>query len=194
MKIIRNKRLITNDNRAGFTLTELIVAMSIFIIAITIAVGAFVRAIRTQRAVNHLLSLNSNMSLVIERMAREIRTGYDFGLNNVPQDDCIGNQTGELEFTNSGANSVFYHRESGVITRMECEGDNCAGKTFEPLTAPNVKIERLCFLNTGNLENGKDPWRVTLFLKVGSTEPALSSQFTNIQTTAAARVIPQELQ
>ncbi|OGG39632.1 hypothetical protein A2116_00655 [Candidatus Jorgensenbacteria bacterium GWA1_49_17] len=184
----------TKNKRSGFTLTELIVAMSVFIVAITIAVGAFVRAIRTQRAVNHLLSLNSNMSLVIERMAREIRTGYDFSLNNVPEDGCIGNQTGELEFTNSNADSVFYRRENGVIARMECAGANCAGEVFEPLTASNVKIDRLCFLNTGNLENGKDPWRVTLFLKVGSTEPALAGQFIDIQTTAAARTLPQELQ
>ncbi len=181
------------DNRAGFTLTELMVAVTVFIVALTIAVGALIRAIRTQRAVNELLALNSNMSLVIERMAREIRVSYDFSLNNVPQDDCIGSQVGELEFTNPRGNSVFYRRENGTIARMECAGADCGGEIFEPLTAPNVNIERLCFLHTGNLDNGKDPWRVTLFLKVGSTEPALVGQFVDIQTTAAARVLPQEL-
>lgn len=186
MKFLKN-------NRTGFTLVELLVAVTVFIVVLTIAVGALIRAIRAQRAVNELLSLNSNMSLVIERIAREIRVGYDFNLNSLPQDNCIGSHAGELEFTNPRGNSVFYRRENGVIMRRECAGADCGGSVFEPLTASNVKIENLCFLHTGNLANGKDPWRITLFLKVGSAEPALAEQFVNIQTTVAARVLPQEL-
>jgi prepilin-type N-terminal cleavage/methylation domain-containing protein len=184
-------KILTNNSRSGFTLVELIVAMSIFLVAITIAVGAFVRAIRTQRAVNHLLSVNSNMSLVIERIARDIRTGYSFDLNNVPLGNCIGSQNEELEFTNSKANSVFYRKEGDSIARMECAGADCTGKIFESLTASNVKVEHLCFLNTGNLVN--DPWRIALFLEVGSTEPSLAGQNLNLQTTVAARIIPEEL-
>lgn len=177
--------------RKGFTLVELIVAMSIFLFAMTIAVGAFVRVIRTQRAVNHLLSVNSNMSLVIERMARDIRTGYEFGLNNIAGGSCAGSQSEELEFTNSRANSVFYRQEGETIARKECAGTDCTGKNFEPLTASNVRVDRLCFSNTGNINN--DPWRITLFFTVGSTEPSLATQTFNLQTTVAARIIPQEL-
>jgi prepilin-type N-terminal cleavage/methylation domain-containing protein len=177
--------------RKGFTLVELIVAMSVFLVAITIAVGAFVRAIRTQRAVNHLLSVNSNMSLVVERMAREIRTGYEFNLNDIPGGGCTDNQVEELAFTNSRANSVFYRQEGDAVSRMECNGTDCTGKNLEALTASNVRVDRLCFVNTGDLDN--DPWRITLFLTVGSTEPSLASQVFNLQTTVAARIIPQEL-
>lgn len=173
-------------------MVELIVAMSVFLVALTLVVGAFVRAIRTQRAANHLLSVNSNMSLVIERMARDIRTGHSFALNNVPEGSCSEGEE-ELEFTNHRSNSVFYRRENEAVARMECKGDDCSGMTFEPLTASNVKIENLCFVNTGDLENGRDPWRITLFFKVGSTEESLAGQFLDLQTTVAARVIPQEL-
>ncbi len=179
--------------RSGFTLVELIVAMSVFIIAITIAVGAFVRALRTQRIVNHMLSVNSNASLAIEQIAREIRTGYNFGLNNVALGNCIGGQEEELEFTNSRANSVFYREEGDAVARMECVGSDCSGKTFQPLTASNIKVDRLCFENTGNLNNHKDPWRLTFFITLGSSDPRLAGQVLNFQTTVAARILPEEL-
>lgn len=178
--------------RDGFTLAELIVAMSVFIVAITIVVGAFVRALRTQRIVNHMLSVNSNASLVIEQVAREIRTGYEFSLNNVALGGCVGSEE-ELEFTNSRANSVFYRKENDAIARMECAGSDCTGKTFQALTASNIKVDRLCFANTGNLVNGKDPWRITLFMALGSSDPQLAGQTLNFQTTVAARILPQEL-
>jgi len=101
-KSTNNKKLMTNNShykssvishksQAGFTLVELIVAMSIFLIAIVIIVGAFIRSLRTQRIVNHLMAVNSNTSLVIEQMAREIRTGYEFKLNPAGS-ACVGGQ------------------------------------------------------------------------------------------------------
>jgi len=192
-KLMKLRKLIKLKANNGFTLVELIVAMSVFIIAITIAVGAFVRALRTQRMVNSLLSVNSNASLVIEQMAREIRTGYNFSLNNVAQGNCSGGQEEELEFTNSRANSVFYRKEGVAIARKECAGSDCSGKIFQPLTASNIKVDRLCFANTGNLNNKKDPWRITLFMTLGSSEPKLAGQTLNFQTTVAARILPQEL-
>src|SRR4051812_39727119 len=64
--------------RQGFTLVELLVAITLFSIAISIAIGGFVRALRTQRELISLIAANSNASLAIEQMAREIRTGTSF--------------------------------------------------------------------------------------------------------------------
>ncbi|HXF44001.1 MAG TPA: type II secretion system protein [Candidatus Paceibacterota bacterium] len=185
---IQNSKL-----QAGFTLIELIVAMSVFIIAITIAVGGFVRALRTQRMANQMLSVNSNASLAIEQMAREIRTGYNFGLNNIAPGNCPAGQKEELAFTNSRANSVFYRGENGAVLRKECSGTDCSASSFEPLTASNVKLEKLCFVNTGNLDSGKDPWRITFFMKIGSANPGIVGESLDFQTTVAARILPQEL-
>lgn len=64
--------------KKGFTLIELIVTVALFAIIITIAVGGFTNAIRTQRQVSALISAQSNVSLALEQMSREIRTGYLF--------------------------------------------------------------------------------------------------------------------
>ena len=58
---------------SGFTLVELLVAIGVFSILISVAVGTFARALRTQRQTAALIAANSNASLVLEQMAREIR-------------------------------------------------------------------------------------------------------------------------
>ena len=186
-------KLIKPRANKGFTLVELIVAMSVFLIAIVIVVGAFVRSLRTQRIVNHLMAVNSNTSLVVEQMAREIRTSYDFDLNTVAPPTCTGSQFEELEFTNSKGNKVFYRKESGAIAREECAGEVCTGLS-EPLTASNITVDRLCFLSTGNLNNNKDPWRITIFLTVDSSNPQLAGNIINFQTTVSARILPKDLE
>jgi prepilin-type N-terminal cleavage/methylation domain-containing protein len=66
------------DTKKGFTLIELLITVGLFTIIITIAVGGFTNAIRTQRQVSSLISAQSNVSLALEQMARQIRTGYLF--------------------------------------------------------------------------------------------------------------------
>ncbi len=64
--------------RKGFTLVELLITVALFTIIIAIAVGTFTNALRTQRQVSSLISAESNVSLSLEQMARDIRTGYLF--------------------------------------------------------------------------------------------------------------------
>jgi len=64
--------------KKGFTLIEMLVTVGLFAIIITIAVGGFTNAIRTQRQVSSLISAQSNVSLALEQMSRAIRTGYLF--------------------------------------------------------------------------------------------------------------------
>ena len=66
------------NNRMGFTLVEVLVAIGVFSIVVAIATGGFVSSLRTERQVASLISAQSNASLVLEQMAREVRTGYLF--------------------------------------------------------------------------------------------------------------------
>ena len=59
--------------RKGFTLIELMVAVSLFAIIVGIAVGGFANALHTQHEVTLLLAVQSNATLAFEQMAREIR-------------------------------------------------------------------------------------------------------------------------
>lgn len=84
------------NSRLGFTLVELLIAIGLFTIIVSVAVGGFTNALRTQRQVSSLIATQSNVSLALEQVAREIRTGYlfchDVNSNSptraVPAQDC----------------------------------------------------------------------------------------------------------
>lgn len=63
---------------AGFTLIETIIAIGLFSVLVAIGVGGFTTALRSERQAGSLLGAQSNVSLAVEQMAREIRTGYLF--------------------------------------------------------------------------------------------------------------------
>ncbi|MEK7464323.1 MAG: prepilin-type N-terminal cleavage/methylation domain-containing protein [Patescibacteria group bacterium] len=177
----------------GFTLVELMVAMSLFLVAVTISSGAFVRSLRTQRAANQIMSVNSNASLVVEQISREIRSGYNFTLNNFPTSLCGTGQFDELKFTNSKSKGVTYHLQSNAIERRECDAAGCTTEPFYVLTPPNVSVSRLCFVNT-QLPTTNDSWRITVFSKFGPSDPQLSGNTVDFQTTISGRILPSEIQ
>ena len=169
----------TFHDRKGFTLIELIVAIGVFSTIVSIAIGGLVSALRTQRQTVALIAANSNASLTMEQMAREIRTGYDFCVNG---QQCIG--TSELSFRNAAGDVVTYRLNDalGAIER------GISGN-FSPLTAENVSIRYLRFVLSGNdSHDGLSP-RITISMGVSSKELGVAGSVVNIQTTVSARVL-----
>lgn len=169
-------------------------AMGVFAAAMTFAVGAFTQALKTQRIVNHLMSVNSNASLAIEQIAREIRTGYNFGYNDKVT-DCFNVGWTELKFKNHRGDVVVYKQNNNAIERGVCRPTvkDCslqANFDFASLTASNVMINNLCFITTKI--DKCDPWRITLLFKSGSARSELASNALDIQTTISARILPKE--
>jgi hypothetical protein len=145
--------------------------MGLFAVVMGIAVGGFVSAIRTQRQAAGLLLANSNASLVLEQMAREIRTGYQFSCAPLPE--C---QTSVLSFTNMRMQLVTYSLSGGAIFRNGAQ-----------LTAANVDVQYLNFYLSGTAPNDGYPPRITITLGVSSREAGVSANPVRIQTTVSAR-------
>ncbi len=165
----------------GFTLIELLVAIGLFSVVTSIAVGGFTNALRSQRQTAGLLSANSNVSLVIEQMTREIRTGYDF---------CTAVACPlrtELRFTSARGEKIAYQLNDGAIERQAIPVGG--GITpFERITGDNVKVTHLEFYLSGNLpRDGLQP-RITIDVGVSSKEYGLSGNVVNLQTTISPRV------
>ena len=179
MKIFNFQFLIFKQ-RQGFTVVELIVAMSVFLILMTVATGSFVSAIRSQRAATAFMGVNNNASLVLEEIAREIRTGHSFVLAG---DEGCGNggQTG-ITFTDFSSSTVLYTVKDGVILKQKAEED------LIPVTASTVNVERLCFMRVD-----VDPWRVTVLLTAGLVHSTYEGQKVNIQTTISSRILPRDI-
>src|SRR3989338_8294083 len=108
------------NTRGGFTVVELIVAMSLFIIVVSIATGIFIRALRTQRAIVDLLVVNDNATLVLEQITREVRLGTSFSTPSPTR----------LDFTNASGFPVSYNL-NGITETLE---RSTGGGSFEPIT------------------------------------------------------------
>ncbi len=70
---------------SGFTLIELIIALGVFGVVITTAVGALLMLVATNEQLQQEQNVMSNLSFALDSMTREIRTGTDYqcvGANN----------------------------------------------------------------------------------------------------------------
>lgn len=186
-------------NEKGFTIVELIVAVAIFVIAVSVTTGIFIRALKVQRLVNDVMAVNSNASLGLEQIMREIRTGFDFQITNTINNNACGasqtiqnNEFGDkLSFTRMRGdiptNVIYYWNQANAnIERTE------GALQTSILTAANVSVNRLCFL-LPQKDNINAPWRVSLFMKVGPRNDSSPENMINLETTVSARILPSEL-
>jgi prepilin-type N-terminal cleavage/methylation domain-containing protein len=67
-----------SPNKSGFTLIEVIVSLALFSVVITIAVGALLILIASNRQLQNEQSVLSNLSFALDSMTREIRTGSNY--------------------------------------------------------------------------------------------------------------------
>lgn len=184
--------------KKGFTLVEILVAIGLFSIVIAIAVGGFANALHAQREVEALVASQSNASLALEQMAREVRSGYFFcsttstTLASGPLSTC-GCQVSidgsvwtcsALNFNNTDGQNVTYdHTQGGTLEKKIGNGPS------QSITSDNIAVKNLTFTIFGALySDGWDP-RITIAMSVApsSTDPALANNPLNLQTTVSAR-------
>jgi prepilin-type N-terminal cleavage/methylation domain-containing protein len=68
----------SSQKNTGFTLIEMLVALSLFTIVVTIAVGAFLSLIGASKSVQGEQSVMTTLTFVLDSMTREIRTGTNY--------------------------------------------------------------------------------------------------------------------
>jgi prepilin-type N-terminal cleavage/methylation domain-containing protein len=199
----------TNNMKKGFTLIEMLVTVGLFAIIITIAVGGFVNAERTQRQVSSLISAQSNVSLALEQMSREIRTGYYFchtpgdytnksvcdDINNTSSPTCAAIPSSStsptllcpsLNFYDAEGNEINYSWNDGALT----ENINSSTQP-QSITGNTVYVKYLKFQLFGQTEGDHWPPRITISLGIAasSTDPAVANDVFNLETTVSARTI-----
>lgn len=165
-------------NNKGFTMVELLVAIASFVIIVSIAVGGFSGALRSQRQSIALLNANYNSSLVLEQMAREIRTGTNFCINQ-----SIACSESQLVFTNAyGQNVVYRLNNFGIEKSID-------GGTFKKITADDVVVDYLKFILNGQTFGDGKQTRITILIGIKSKESSVAGSVVNLQTTVSPRVL-----
>lgn len=157
----------------GFTLIELIVALGVFMVVMTITLSAFLNIIDIQKKTEAFRKVNDNLNFTMEAMMREIREGTKY---------CpSGCANGSFSFTNKDLNTIKYELNTGgYIERTK-------GTNTLRMTSDGVEITNLSFFVRGNVEGDKQQPLVTISIngKSGIKEKLKSTL--NLQATVSQR-------
>lgn len=164
----------TQQQKNGFSLLELIVAMGVFSVAAVVVVGSFISLLDAQRrAIANQVAMD-NIRFALESMTKEIRTGINYRnlcapLGYIPKNGVRPFPCSSIEFTNAKGQQVIYRwRNVGgesVIDKaidstlsFSCR-DNLADPLhnacgvldgFNPITDSRVRIDDLNMYIIGN--------------------------------------------
>jgi len=169
--------------RDAFTVVELIVAMGLFMTVIVVAIGAYIQVIKTQGIVTDVMAANDNASLVMEQMAREMRTGRQF----TKSDDGL-----QLAFRNDVGRCVLYKFAGSAIVRAEISQDSCGNGEYPPtelLTAPTVDIKDGMFTLAKNVSGGRGIAfdEIGISFKINTEGGFFNDKGNLLKTTVSAR-------
>ena len=154
----------------GFTLVELIVAIGLFALIMTLSAGAYLLMIGVNRQVQSTATGIDNLSFALEDMTRSIRTGTGYSAS-------VGNT---FSFTDAGGNSVTYRLAGTAIEKTR-------GGVTSPITEPAVKIQTLRFTPDGTVRGDGTQARVVIVVAgTVSAGPGKVEPFT-VETSATMR-------
>lgn len=161
----------------GYTLVELMVAVGLFAVIMTLASGGYLMMIGSNRQAQGISTGINNLSFALETMTRTIRTGSKYCAVGVP---CTATSFSFVD--ENGVTVTYSHGTQGSV------GDivKNAG-TPTPLTDPSIDITSLTFYYSGITPG--DPYQpyVTIIVSSSvSTGPQKTEKFT-IETSAVMR-------
>jgi len=176
----------------GFSLIEILVAVSVFSVAATISTGALMSITDAQQKILALRIVQDNLSYAFDTMGKEIRTGSFYHCGSTIDDysssprDCSTFPGGpSFTFINSVGDTITYRLSSNRIERVL----NGNPLTALIMTSPDAVINALSFYVVGSLTNDKLQPRVSIILKgTAGIKEKLKSHI-NVQTTISQRLI-----
>lgn len=180
---------------AGFSLIEIMVSLSLFIVVIVISMGSILSVLDANRKSQSLRATMDNLNFTIESMTRTIRFGTSYhcgqgGNTSTPQDCPSG--TSFLTVQSSEGDEVSYQVNNGQITR------SLNGSSGKAITSPDVTISEIKFYVFGsqpycstispscNTQDELQPQVIIVVTGFSGVKPSVETEFT-IQTTVSQR-------
>ena len=172
----------------GYTLIELIVAVGIFALVMTLSAGAYLLMVDLSRQAQGISTGIDNLSFVLETMTRGIRTGTSYSCGAFGGGDCP-NGADSFSFTDAGGVDITY--ASGL------QADGSTGAIVKNgsviLTDPSVSVSSLAFYvsGTGTIADSDfaQPYVTISVSGTVSSGPRNTSQAFTVETGATMRGI-----
>lgn len=185
--------------RMGFTLIEMLVAMTVFIVVIGSIIGLFISAIRSQSGALASQKLLDDTSYVMEYMSRAIRMAQkDDGSGtpcitsglNYANADKNGNPIGDtwaIRFKNmyGGCQTFYLDSTNGQLKEYRTDKNGAVEISDLPLTSSGLQVFPLQFIVSGDTPGDNLQPKVTISLTIKPKTTAKPE--IKIQTTLSQR-------
>lgn len=167
------------NNQSAFTLIEMMVAVSIFAIVVMIAMTAILSVVDSTKKAQSLKSVMNNLNFALETMTRTVKSGNKLTVN--------GGANGSTQSISSTENDKIIKYSLGTIDKTSLVR-TVNGGDEEPITAPEVNITNLKFINGKDMGGGSHVQPSVVMIIQGTVKIGLniSSDF-NVQTTITQR-------
>ena len=185
--LIRVRNLMPRANSlTGFTLIEIIIALSIFTAALMITGGIIAAATSAQRKVTEFRRVQDNVRFALEYLSREIRTG-----KNMTTTCGNGVWCSNITLCNDRGEIIRYSVASSVLVRFHV--GNCTGSADSGninLTSDEIRVNSVSFNLIGGVVGPADGQPHVTVVFRGASVPGLASVQTdmNFQTTITQRL------
>ena len=124
------------DNKRGFSLVEMLVAVGIFMSIMTLAITTLISIIGANKKAQAIKSTIDSVTFAVEDISRNIRVGTDYQCLNdssVYTKDCLSTGSKAVRFLSASSSLVTYmfngtsNKAFGVLTKTECPsaGSDC---------------------------------------------------------------------
>lgn len=201
LHFIKNNKFKSNSQR-GFTLIELMVATTIFMSVMLMAMGSLIIAMNGVKKAQALRVSMDNVNFAMETMSRNLRTGMNFYCANAGDNvdlrydtllgkDCPNGQSGTaVAFrpatypTNLKIVRTLYKKDGTKLVRCETgDTDPCPS-----IVADNVTVDTLQFYVKGTADNDSIQPSVYIKMEGSVSVKGVPTPFA-IQTLASQRVV-----
>jgi prepilin-type N-terminal cleavage/methylation domain-containing protein len=167
------KFLNINKNNKGFSLIEMIVAVGLFTVAITISLGALLNINDLGRRAEAIRTVNDNVNFSLEAMMREIRAGSNY---------VSYSQTNMFTLTNNLGQTITYRLNINKIER------SVNGAAYSALTSSDINITNLIFVVHGQVAGDNLQPVVTISINgFSGWEKERTKSILRLQTTISQR-------
>lgn len=175
--------------KKGFTLVEMLVSISVFMVVMLVAAGSLLSIIDANNKAQSLKSAINNLNFALESMQKNIRVGTNYsGASCSPADTCIifdsyKDLNGDGNMNNDTVIYKYNDTEESIGRCENISGVTCnLSSNFTRLTAPEVKITDMKFY----VDNSFQP-RVLITVSGKAGSKARTQTDFNLQTTVSQR-------
>ncbi len=183
--MIFRRPLKNTDGKKGFTLIEIMVSLSVFIIIMTLSLGSILSILNLNEKSQTKKTAMDNLNFALESMSRTIRFGTNFYCGTTSDaflvNDCDTGST-SLTVQDSNGARIVYSLSGGQIMKK------VGGGTANAVTSNEINITRLTFYVFGSTgwPDVNQPRVVMSLSGTVGTKTATQSTF-NLETGVSQR-------